>query len=251
MCFYNQIADSYDEMTNLDSHMDGIRSFIERIKTRYELRSAIDVACGTGRHAVVMSQMGIRAVGADISAAMLEKARAFTRQARVQTQWINCPMQELSQHVNENFDIVLCLGNSLPHILSQEDIDKTISGFAKVLRPGGVLFIQLLNYRKILEQKDRIVAITRKGNNEYIRFYDFLPKLIQFNLLKIDWQGKQSKHTLASTPLFPYTADILQETLQKHQFSTINTYSDLNFNSFDEDKSPGLVIEAYNQTTAE
>lgn len=245
MDFYNQIANSYDEMTNLDSRLEGIRSFIEAIKTRYEPHSAIDVACGTGSHAVVMSQMGIHAVGADISTAMLQKAQAFARQAGVSVQWINCPMQELSQQINEKFDIVLCLGNSLPHILTQEDIDKTISGFAKALQPGGVLLIQLLNYRKILQQKERIVAITRKGNNEYIRFYDFLPKLVQFNLLKIDSHSKQLKHTFTSTPLFPYTTDILREVLQRHQFSTINTYSDLSYNSFDEDNSSNLVIEAH------
>ena len=251
MCFYNQIADSYDEMTNLDSRMDNIRRFIDRIKARYELSSAVDVACGIGRHAVVMSQMGIRAVGADMSAAMLQKAQAFAKQAGVQTQWINCPMQELSQHIKEKFDIVLCLGNSLPHILSQDDLDKTISGFAQILRPGGILLIQLLNYHRILKDKKRIVAVTRNNNNEYIRFYDFLRDLLQFNLLRIKWEGTKSKHTLSSTILFPYAFDILQRVLQEHKFSTINIYSDLDFNSFDEDNSPNLVIEAYNQTTVE
>jgi glycine/sarcosine N-methyltransferase len=251
MCFYDQIADSYDEMTNLDSRMDNIRSFIDRIKTRYELTSAVDVACGIGRHAVVMSQMGIRAVGADMSAAMLQKAQAFAKQAGVQTQWINCPMQELSQHIKEKFDIVLCLGNSLPHILSQDDLDKTISGFAQILRPGGILLIQLLNYHRILKDKKRIVAVTRNNNNEYIRFYDFLPELLQFNLLRIKWEGTKSKHILSSTILFPYAFAILQRVLQEHKFSTINTYSDLDFNRFDEDNSPNLVIEAYNQTTVE
>ena len=245
MCFYDQIADSYDEMTKLGSRLDSISKFVRQIKDRYNLDSAIDVACGTGRHAVTMSQMGIRATGADMSAAMLQKARALAKQAGAQTQWINCPMQELSQHVNEKFDIVLCLGNSLPHILSQDDLDRTISGFAKVLQPGGVLLIQLLNYHHILKQKDRIVAVTRNENREFIRFYDFLPELIQFNLLQIDWQGQQPKHTLSSTTLFPYTTDILQGALQRHNFSTVNTYADLDFNSFDRNKSSNLVIEAY------
>jgi ubiquinone/menaquinone biosynthesis C-methylase UbiE len=242
---YDQIADTYDEMTNLKSRVESINKFVTCIKNRYNLTSVIDVACGTGGHVIAMSRLCIQAVGVDISEGMLDKAIAAAKEAGVKARWVNCPMQQLSQHVNDKFDIVLCLGNSLPHILSQEDLDETMSGFAEVLRRGGILLIQLLNYDRILKDKNRIVAITRKGNTEYIRFYDFLPKLIQFNLLKIEWQGEQSKHTVVSTPLFPYTMDVLEEALQKHQFSNINTYSDLSFNSFDKDNSPNLVIEAY------
>ena len=245
MDFYDQISETYDEMTNLKSRLESIKDFISSIKNRYNLTSGIDVACGTGRHVIAMSRMCIQAVGADVSKGMLDRAIVAAKEADVKARWVNCPMQELSQHVKEKFDIVLCLGNSLPHILSQEDLDKTISGFSEVLRPGGILLIQLLNYHRILKENNRIVAITKSSNNEYVRFYDFLPKLIQFNLLKIEWQGKQSKHTVASTPLFPYTMDVLQEALQKHLFSTINAYSDLDFNSFDEGNSTSLVIEAY------
>ena len=245
MDFYDQIADTYDDMTNLESRLENIRQFISLIKNRYNLTSAIDVACGTGGHVIAMSQMGIRAVGVDISESMLDKARASAKEKGVKAQWIHCPMQELSQHIKEQFDIVLCLGNSLPHLLTKEDLSKTLSAFAQVLRPGGVLLVQLLNYHKILKDKNRLVAVTKKNNNEYIRFYDFLPDLLRFNLLRIKWEGTESKSILSSTELFPYTFDILQEGLQKHNFSTINTYSDLEFQPFDEENSSNLVIEAY------
>ena len=137
------------------------------------------------------------------------------------------------------------LGNSLPHILTQEDLDKTISAFAKILQPQGVLLIQLLNYRRILKQKNRIVAVTKNENREFIRFYDFLPELVRFNVLQIDWQSTPPKHTLSSTTLFPYTSDILQKAIHKHKFSTVSTYADLDFNNFDPNQSSNLVLEAH------
>ena len=245
MDFYDQIADTYDDMTNLESRLENIRQFISLIKNRYNLTSAVDVACGTGGHVIALSQMCIRAVGVDISEGMLDKAIAVAKEKGVKSRWIRCPMQELSEHLNEKFDTIMCLGNSLPHILSQEDLYKTISGFARVLRPGGVLLIQLLNYHQILRDKKRIVAVTRNNNHEYIRFYDFLPDLITFNLLRIKWEGTKPKHFLSSTKLFPYTSDILEDALQKHNFSTLNIYSDLDFHPFDKENSSNLVIEAY------
>lgn len=245
MDFYDDLADTYNEMTDLDARADNIRAFIKRIKARYQPKSALDVACGTGMHAVVMSQMDIHAVGADLSPAMLEKAKELAQKNATQVEWINTPMQDLPAHLNEKFDLILCLGNSIPHLLTADDLNTTISGFAQLLHPSGVLLIQLLNYHKILKHKERVVAITRSGDNEYIRFYDFLPELIQFNLLKITSQAQQLQHKLTSTPLFPYTAATLTTPLHQHNFTTINTYADLNFNRFDEDESPNLVIEAY------
>ena len=244
MDFYDHIAPGYDQMTNLDSRLTDIRDFIQRLQQRYQPTSALDVACGTGAHAVTMAQMAIRSVGADLSPAMLDKARTLAQKTGVQVSWLNSPMQELSQHLDEQFDLVLCLGNSLPHLLTPEDLDATLSGFAKLLQPRGVILLQLLNYHKILKNQERIVAITRKGPNEYIRFYDFLPQLIRFNLLTVPWQDNQAQPTLISTLLFPHTADTLTPALKRHNFTTIKTYADLNFNPFDPDTSPNLIIEA-------
>ena len=245
MDFYDSIALGYDDMTDLDSRLDNIRAFIHRLQQRYQPASALDVACGTGAHAVIMSQMGIRATGADLSSAMLSQAQALARQHNLDVPWINSPMQDLSQRLDDKFDLILCLGNSIPHLLTQADLDAALAGFAQLLQPGAVLLIQLLNYHKILQNKERIVAVTRTHDTEYIRFYDFLPELIQFNLLKITWQNNQAKSTLASTPLFPYTADTLTNPLAQPNFTTINTYGDLNFNPFDKNESPNLVIEAH------
>ena len=41
---------------------------------------------------------------------------------------------------------MLCLGNSLPHLLTQDDLVAALRGMAGVLRPGGALVLQNLNY---------------------------------------------------------------------------------------------------------
>ena len=41
---------------------------------------------------------------------------------------------------------MLCLGNSLPHLLTQDDLVAALRGMAGVLRTGGALVLQNLNY---------------------------------------------------------------------------------------------------------
>ena len=44
------------------------------------------------------------------------------------------------------YDAVLCLGNSLPHLLTQADLVAALSGMGALLKPGGLLVLQNLNY---------------------------------------------------------------------------------------------------------
>jgi len=105
---------------------------------------------------------------------MVEQSRARAEKAGVQAQWVVCPMQELAGTVEGKFDLILCLGNSIPHVLKQSELTQTVAGFAQLLNSGGILLVHLLNYAKILTEQKRIIAVNRVGDHEYIRFYDFV-----------------------------------------------------------------------------
>ena len=244
MDFYDEIAQDYDEFTNLSVREAGIQSLLDAVQARHGFSSVLDVACGTGSHVVKSAQMGKRAAGVDISGGMIEQSRARAKQANVPATWIACPMQELAGTVEGKFDLILCLGNSIPHVLNQSELDRTVAGFTHLLNSGGILLVHLLNYAKILAEQKRIVAVNRVGDDEYIRFYDFVGDLINFNLLKISWQGGKNQHRLISTPLFPYTAGQLEDCLIENGFAEVNIFGDLQFNPFDEKTSEAVLLEA-------
>lgn len=245
MDFYDSIAESYDEMTGLDGRQDKIVQTVETLIGRYQPTSVIDAACGTGPYAVAFAQRGLAVVGADLSSEMLKRARTLAQTQNVTPHWLQCPMQELSQHLTEPADLIICLGNSLPHILNDEELAQTFAGFARLLHPGGVLVIHLLNYAKILSQRERIVAITRHGPTEFIRFYDFLDDVIRFNLLKITWHGHQSQPQLTSTTLRPYNSQIIETALATQGFSSIEFHGDWNFTPYNPAESQSLIVEAH------
>ncbi|MBN2377510.1 MAG: class I SAM-dependent methyltransferase [Sedimentisphaerales bacterium] len=244
MDFYDEIAGDYDDFTNLAVREAGIQSFLNAVQARHSISSVLDVACGTGSHVVKSAQMGKRAVGVDISAGMIEQSQARAKKAGVQATWAVCPMQELAGTVEGKFDLILCLGNSIPHVLKQSELVRTVAGFAHLLNSGGILLVHLLNYTKILAEQKRIVAVNRVGDDEYIRFYDFVGELVNFNLLKITWQGTKNQHRLMSTPLFPYTPGRLEDCLLENGFAEVNIFGDLQFNPFDEKTSEAVLLEA-------
>ena len=233
MDFYDEIASDYDAMTGAGQRAARAEAFLRELVSRFHIESALDAACGTGLYAIALAKMGVRVVGADISAAMIDQARKNAAQAEAQVDWLCEPMQKLSYKVRERFDAVLCMGNSIPHLLSDKDLRAALTGFVDMLRPGGVVVVQLLNYERVLAQKERIVGINRGGGKEYVRFYDFLPDRVRFNILEIDWAAGQCAHRLHGTELHPYTADDLAKALMRQGCCSVGYHSGLSFEAFD------------------
>jgi len=242
--FYQEVSTNYDLMTRFQQRQESEKIVMQSWLTRYPFVSALDAACGTGLHAILLSQLGVQVTGADISAEMLKEARINSQAAGVKIKWIKTPMEKLSHHFQQTFGAVLCLGNSIPHLLSSARLHSALRSFYQLLDPGGWVILQLLNYRKVLSEKQRIVGTHRNGNLEFIRFYDFTGKKINFNILTIEWKGNQGLPCLQSTLLYPYTRTEIQTALRKSGLQIAATYGDMQFSKFQERHSANLVIVA-------
>ena len=124
------------------------------------------------------------------------------------------------------FDGLLCLGNSLPHLLSDADLNNSLQDFAACLRPGGMLLIQNRNFDAVLASRERWMAPQshREGDTEWIflRFYDYLPDgLIQFNVMTLqrsanaDWQQEISSTTPAACAASGFAPGTAQRRFQE------------------------------------
>jgi glycine/sarcosine N-methyltransferase len=251
MNFYDTMAGSYDDVTQADARRAGAETFVAALTDRFpSSSSALDVACGTGLFSLPLAERGLTTVGADLSAEMLTRARGASKQAGLAIRWEQVEMQALSEAMEETFDLIVCMGNSLPHVREDVELSATLDGFRERLTENGVLVIHVLNYDQILARQERIVGITRVAGREYIRFYDFLdtptggPSCVRFNLLEIDWNEKRAKHTMNSTLLRPYGCQELLAALTAHNFHDVKLYGGLDFAPYKPNESDSLVLIA-------
>jgi glycine/sarcosine N-methyltransferase len=241
MSFYDDIAGEYAEITNGKSRAESARAFVEWLCDGRDIRSAIDVATGTGVYAKALASRGVEVLATDISEAMLDQARV---DAPASIAWTCAPMQETALVASSGVDAILCMGNSLPHLLTDTDLGHTLAGFRKLLVPDGCVAIQLLNYDRILNQRERIVGITRSEDVEYVRFYDFLHHQVRFNLLEIRGSGADLTHALHSTTLRPYRTDELTPALRELGFAHVDLLDGATRERFDPATSDTVLILA-------
>ncbi|MFZ1730731.1 MAG: class I SAM-dependent methyltransferase [Bacteroidota bacterium] len=237
--FYNTLADQYDGMTRFEDRLAKQRPILSSMLMRFPARRAIDLGCGTGVHAIALAQMGVKVTGVDISNGMLDQARTNAENTGLNVRFKKGDF--LTPITKTRFDLLLCLGNSLPHIASRDELTKVFKHWRQLCARDGVLIIQLLNYERVLEKRERIVNIRRDGDDTIIRFYDFLDDALQFNILTLQENGSEISHTLQSTRLTPFTEEDIIAAAFAADFSAEQSYGSLSFDPLT-DESADLVV---------
>jgi SAM-dependent methyltransferase len=127
---YQSWAPSYDAPGNqmIDVEQPVVRRFLGALP----VGTALDAACGTGRHTAHLRRLGHRVIGMDASPQML--ARARERLPDVGFQQADLHRLPLPDNV---VDTVVC-ALALTHV---PELAPVLDEFARVLRPGGHLVI--------------------------------------------------------------------------------------------------------------
>lgn len=196
---------------------------------RFRVRKILDCACGTGEHLLALVSWGFEVVGTDSSEEMLERAREKARERNLSLEFKKTSFEVLSSIFREEFDAVLCLGNSLPHVLEDRELEASLFGMYEALRENGILLIQVRNYDWIFRERLRFMKPSSRiyKNKEYLffRMLDFYEDVMNFNIITFIKENDEWNFKVRSSPLRPLMKEELRKFLKKAGFSKIEFYS--------------------------
>ncbi len=99
----------------------------------------VELACGTGRIAVPIAKAGVRVIGVDASAGMLEVARRYAAEEGV-AELLDLRHGDLREPpVDERVPLVLVPFRSLLHMTTEADRLRALGAARELLLPGGRL----------------------------------------------------------------------------------------------------------------
>jgi 2-polyprenyl-3-methyl-5-hydroxy-6-metoxy-1,4-benzoquinol methylase len=245
--FYDELAESYDALTATAEKAQRAQRFCDDLLQRTGADRVLDAACGTGLYALAFARAGATVTGADISPGQISLARDRARKQGLDVQWAVAAFHNLPAVTPGPWDLVTCLGNSIVHLLTEAQLQAAANAFAAVLSDSGHLVLSLLNYAPILRDQQRVVGITRRGDREFIRFYDFLAeRQLRFNVLSITG-SEDPEHRLTSTRLCAWSRDEIAAVLQRAGFDEIEASGGYRFEPYDPETSDVLVLHARRQ----
>ncbi|MDQ2718528.1 MAG: class I SAM-dependent methyltransferase [Bacteroidota bacterium] len=196
----------------------------------------LDMACGKGRHSIQLASKGFDVTGIDLSVDSIFEAKEsendqlhfFVHDMRLPF-WIN--------YFNYAFNFFTSFG----YFNTRREHDNSIRTIAQSLKSNGIFIIDYLNVHYAESHLVHKSETEVDGVNYYItKWFDedhFYKKIIVEDAAlekPIEYQEKVTKFSLGD----------FTEMLAYHQMQVQEVFGDYNFNSYDLNKSPRMIIVA-------
>jgi glycine/sarcosine N-methyltransferase len=121
-------------------------------------RHVLDCTCGIGTQAIALALRGYDVTATDLGAANLEEARGAAEALGARVVWRQADVRRLDEAgLQGPFDAVVSLGNSLPHLLTEDDLALALRQARDQLRPGGLLLVGQRDWDEIAARRPRFV----------------------------------------------------------------------------------------------
>jgi ubiquinone/menaquinone biosynthesis C-methylase UbiE len=248
MDFYSEFSKNYDKIFPLNSKkIDLIDNTFKELKEKREEIKLLDVGCGTGSYALKLAEKGYQVKAIDLDAEMISLAESKMKDARVEVDFYRIGMLNLKKKFKTaSFDGIYIIGNVLVH-LTTEEIKYFLNLAAELLHENGKIFIQLVNYYRILEL-DLDGLPTIYSQDDTVRFeryyeYDENKNVIYFKTQLIDHLDDQilSENEIE---LYPLCKSELEDYLKEAGFKVNEIYGSPNGDKYRELNSIPLILSA-------
>lgn len=201
------------------------------------VKSVIDIGCGTGDHSIEFAKQGFKMVGIDRSKGMIlesnRRKQSIPKDAKDKVKFYCGDLKEEITSLKEKFDAAIFMGNTLPH--NPHNYQDVVRKAAGSLSEKGIMVFQITNFEKVLKTKKRFLSfnfakLKDEPNKEYafLEFYDE-PNQKENTILKtftiLIGDGKRWKSLGVRNTLMSYiTKENIKKTLEKNGFSKISFY---------------------------
>lgn len=143
------------------------------IAQRIALRGsrALDVGCGGGLLSEALARAGARVTGIDMAGAVLDVARLHLLESGLEVDYRQISVEALADAQAGEFDLVCCM-EMLEHV---PDPASVVAACARLLKPGGKLFLSTLNrtprsFAAAIVGAEYVMRLLPKGTHHYAQF---------------------------------------------------------------------------------
>lgn len=137
-----------------------------------EIKTILDVACGIGTQSLGLASLGYDVTASDLSSGAINRARQESEARGLQIDFSIADMLEAHIHHQKQFDLVIACDNSVPHLLTDDELLIAFRQFYLCTALGGGCMITVRDYDK--EQRAGVhikpYGIRVQENTKYVIF---------------------------------------------------------------------------------
>jgi len=146
---YSKYYDIIYSDKNYEKECDYLEEIFKRY-TKRKVRRILDVACGTGGHAIALAKRGYDVHASDISRSMVEIGRRKASKSGLDER-VRFRQADMRNIQGEGgFDACICMFAAIDYLLDYDDVLKTFSSIHSQLLDGAVLVLDFWNGLAVL-----------------------------------------------------------------------------------------------------
>jgi glycine/sarcosine N-methyltransferase len=181
----------YDLQMNWPQRFAKEKDFFEKIIKERKIKKILEIGGGIGRHAQMFSEIVESVTFMEPSEDMLQYAKAnILKSGNINV--INGGFEDMDRLVFESFDMVTCLGNTLPILENRKNVKMALKQARRKLVKGGLAVFQFLNFEPKIMEQNRFYAprIFKKDAKKYIFLKHFesekVKTRVDFMIIEMD-----------------------------------------------------------------
>jgi glycine/sarcosine N-methyltransferase len=188
---------------------------------REGVESALDCTCGIGTQALPLAVQGFQVTGSDISPEAVARARREADERGIDVRLFTADVRSVA--VDEQVDAVISCDNSLPHLLTDSDLDQALVSIRRCLKPGGFFLASIRDYEALARQD--VQGVPPKVDDQRITGQAWRwaadKRTVEINLFVLRKQETGWHPTVVTTTYRALTRDELTEALQRAGFEDV------------------------------
>jgi len=211
-------------------------AFIEKCCTLQPNHKILDLACGHGRHANLLAELGYDLCGIDLNHQFIEKAKADAKTRGLTIEYIEQNILDINYQ--EKFDAVLLLFNSFG-FFDRTDAKQLLIKISQTLKIGGKAFLDTKNRDHLLKELQPC-SIIEKGEDLMIDRMSFNP--IDGTTTNKRIYIKDGKRLDAPFTMTAYSFTDLKQMLQETGLAINQIYGSWEGDSFNQESKRIILI---------
>lgn len=118
-----------------------------------DVKTVLELACGTGTHALMLEELGYEISATDYSSDMLTQAQRKGKSSNSRVKFQLKDMRNLETPQNK-WDAVICLFDSIGYVATNKNIQDVLNGVRRQLNPGGLFIFEFWHAAAMLKNYD-------------------------------------------------------------------------------------------------
>ncbi len=232
--FYTVLSRYYDEL--FPAEEDTVNFLRLHLNSN---EPVLDAACGSGNYTHALMREGFDVYGVDSEPEMIARAGAKGHSER----FFVGDMLELHELSPAPFGGIFCIGNSLSHVSTTDEVKSFVARAHDAMHAKRQLLIQVMNPERLTPKLAVPLPSLKAPGVTLHRSYTYVPELerIEFGAELVTDTGERAEVTQT---LLVITEELLHQHLRDAGFSAIEAASDFLGAAFARHSSPMLVMRA-------